>query len=228
MSSSRTTHAKSRTWTCRDEHRSADRREHRATRARGGDALLVPRLRDERDRGTGAAGRARRPQAGAPPDPLLDVRLRAPARAPAPQVRERRRRRHGELPPPRRLRDLRRPGPPRPGLRDAVPADRPAGQLRLDRQRLAGGHAVHRGAPVAARHGDAPRHRRGHRRVRPELRRVEAGAARPAVALPEPAGERLVRHRGRDGHEHPAAQPERGDRRGRRLHRRPADRRRRA
>ena len=92
----------------------------------------------------------------------------------------------------------------------------------------AGGHAVHRGAPVAARHGDAPRHRRGHRRLRPELRRVAPGAARPAGALPEPAGQRLVRHRGRHGHQHPAAQPARDDRRGRRLHRRPDDRRRRA
>ena len=34
-------------------------------------------------------------------------------------------------------------------------------------------------------------------------------------------------HRGRDGDEHPAAQPARDDRRGRRLHRRPGDRRRR-
>ena len=61
----------------RDEHRSADRRQHRAARARGGDALLLPRLRDERDRGPRAAGRARRAQAGAPPRPLLDVRRRA-------------------------------------------------------------------------------------------------------------------------------------------------------
>ena len=68
-----------------------------------------------------------------------------------------------------------------------------AGQLRLDRQRPAGGHALHRGAPVAARHGDAPRHRRGHRRLRAQLRRVAPGAARPAVALPEPAGQRRRR-----------------------------------
>ena len=40
-----------------------------------------------------------------------------------------------------------------------------------------------------------------------------AGAARPAVALPEPARQRLVGHRGRHGHEHPAAQPARGHRR---------------
>ena len=42
------------------------------------------------------------------------------------------------------------------------------------------------------------------------------------VALPEPAGQRRVRHRGRDGHQHPAAQPARGDRRRGRLHRRSA------
>ena len=48
---------------------------------------------------------------------------------------------------------------------------------------------------------------------------------RPAGALPEPAGERLVGDRGRHGHEHPAAQPARDDRRGRGLHRRHADRR---
>ena len=48
----------------------------------------------------------------------------------------------------------------------------------------------------------------------------------PAVAVPEPARQRLGRHRRRHGHEHPAAQPARGDRRRRRLHRRPRHRRR--
>ena len=43
----------------------------------------------------------------------------------------------------------------------------------------------------------------------------------PARALPEPAGQRLERHRGRHGHEHPAAQPARDDRCDRRLHRQP-------
>ena len=62
----------------------------------------------------------------------------------------------------------------------------------------------------------------------PELRRVAAGAADPAGAVPEPARERLRRHRGRHGDQHPAAQPARDDRRGRRLHRRPGHRRRRA
>ena len=43
-----------------------------------------------------------------------------------------------------------------------------------------------------------------------ESRREPVGAA---VALPEPARQRVVRHRGRDGDEHAAAPPRRGDRR---------------
>ena len=50
----------------------------------------------------------------------------------------------------------------------------------------------------------------GHRRLPAQLRRSLAGADRPAVALPQPAGQRLGRHRGRHGDEHPAAQPARG------------------
>ncbi len=46
--------------------------------------------------------------------------------------------------------------------------------------------------------------------------------------VPEPAGQRLVRHRGRHGDEHPAAQPGRGRRRDDGLHRQPGHRRRRA
>ena len=46
-------------------------------------------------------------------------------------------------------------------------------------------------------------------------------AAGPAGALPQPARQRLLRHRRRHGDEHPAAQPARGDRRDDRLHRRP-------
>ena len=53
-------------------------------------------------------------------------------------------------------------------------------------------------------------------------------AAGAAGALPEPAGQRLLRDRGRDGDQHPAAQPERVDRRGQGLHRQPRDRPRRA
>ena len=45
----------------------------------------------------------------------------------------------------------------------------------------------------------------------------EEAAGGSSLALPEPVGERLGRDRGRHGHEHPAAQPGRGDRRGRPL-----------
>ena len=51
-------------------------------------------------------------------------------------------------------------------------------------------------------------------------------ADRPAVAVPEPARQRLVGHRRRHGDEHPAAQPRRGRGRARRDDRRPVDRRR--
>ena len=145
---------------------------------------------------------------------------------PVPQVRERRRRRDGQLPSARRLGDLRRARAPRAGLRDARAAGRRAGQLRLDRQRPGRRHAVHGGAAGQARHGDAPRHRRGHRRLHAQLRRHAAGALGAAVAVPEPAGQRLRRHRRRHGHQHPAAQPGRGDRRHGRLHRQPGHRRR--
>ena len=63
--------------------------------------------------------------------------------------------------------------------------------------------------------GDAAagRHRRRHRRHDPELRRHDRAAGRAAVAVPEPARQRLAGHRRRHGDEHPAAQPRRGDRR---------------
>ena len=76
----------------------------------------------------------------------------------------------------------------------------------------------------ASRHGDAARHRRGDRRLHPELRRQHDRAGHPAGAVPEPAGQRLRGHRGRHGHPHPAAQPARGRRR-RRLGARPPGRR---
>ncbi len=70
-------------------------RQHRGARAREGDALVLPRLRDERDRRPGAARRARRPQAGPPPGALRDARPRPPADPPLPQVRVHRRRGDG-------------------------------------------------------------------------------------------------------------------------------------
>ncbi len=210
------------------QRRDAVGRQHRAPRARGGDAVVVPRLRDERDRGAGVAGRPRRPQAGAPARAVLDARVGPPAQPALPQVRERCGRRDGQLPSARRLGDLRRARAPRPGLRHARAAGRRAGQFRLDRQRSGSRDEIHRGAAGEARHGDAPRHRRGHRRLHAELRRHAAGALGAPVAVPEPPGQRLGRHRGRHGHEHPAAQPRRDDRRHRRVYRQPADRRRRA
>ena len=46
---------------------------------------------------------------------------------------------------------------------------------------------------------------------RHELRRHAARAGRPAGRLPEPARQRLLRHRRRHGDEHPAAQHRRAD-----------------
>ena len=73
--------------------------------------------------------------------------------------------------------------------------------------------AVHRVPDGAAGAGDGPRHRAGDRRLPAQLRRPVPGADRAAGALPQPAGQRLGRHRGRHGHQHPAAQPARGRRR---------------
>ncbi len=164
--------------------------------------------------GPGAARRARRSQAGAPPGALRDVRRWLPARPRLLQVLARGRRRHGSVPPARRHRDLRHPGPARAAVGDARPADPRPGQLRLAGQRRRGGDALHRVPDGAAGAGDGARHRRGDRRLPAQLRRPLAGADGPAGALPQPAGQRFGRHRGRHGHQHPAAQPARG-RRGR-------------
>ena len=58
----------------------------------------------------------------------------------------------------------------------------------------------------------------------PELRRDDQGAAGAPGAVPEPARQRRDRDRGRDGDQHPAAQPARGDRRDHGLHREPGHR----
>ncbi len=130
-----------------------------------------------------------------------------------------RRRRDGALPPARRPGDLRHARPDGAAVLAALPARRRPGQLRLARRRSAGRDALHRVPAHEARDRDAPRHRHGHGRLRAELRRVAQGAARDAGAVPEPARQRLLRDRRRDGHEHAAAQPRRDDRR-----RRAADR----
>jgi DNA gyrase subunit A len=55
--------------------------------------------------------------------------------------------------------------------------------------------------------------RRGHRRLRPQLRQPAHAARGAAGGVPEPAGQRGERDRRRHGDEHAAAQPRRGDRR---------------
>ena len=72
-----------------------------------------------------------------------------------------------------------------------------------------GGHAVHRSAPFPHCHGDARGHRQGNGRFPPELRRERVGTGSAADARPQPADQRLVRHRGRHGDQHPAAQSDR-------------------
>ncbi len=107
-----------------------------------------------------------------------------------------------------------------PAVLPPPPAHRLPRQLRLAGLR-AGGRAVH-GMPVAPA-GDAAarRHRREHRRHEGQLRRVAHRAHRVAGALPQPAGQRQPGHRRGHGHEHPAPQPRRGDRRHDAPHRPP-------
>ena len=129
------------------------------------------------------------------------------------QVRPRGRRRDGQVPPARRRGDLRRHGAHGAAVLDAGAADRRAGQFRLGGRRCAGGDALYRGAARARRVTAAGRHRPGHRRLPAELRRDREGTARPAGALPQPAGQWRQRHRRRHGDQHPAAQPGRDHRR---------------
>ena len=86
-----------------------------------------------------------------------------------------------------------------------VPLDRRPWQLRLHRRRLRGGHALHRGASRQGGHGAAARPRQGNGRLPAQLRRDAGRAHGAARALPQPAGQRLQRHRRRHGHQHPAA-----------------------
>ena len=126
-----------------------------------------------------------------------------------------RRRGDGQVPPARRLGDLRHARPDGAGVLAALPAGRRSGQLRLDRRRPAGGDAVHRGPARAASPTEMLRDIEADTvDFGPNYDEQRAGAAAPAVAVPEPARQRLVRDRGRDGDQHPAAQPARGGRRG--------------
>ena len=81
-----------------------DRGRDRAARARAGDALELPRLRDVGHRLARPPRRARRPEAGAPPRALRDARGRPAAEPAVQEVGRHRRRRDGQVPPARRLR----------------------------------------------------------------------------------------------------------------------------
>jgi hypothetical protein len=72
----------------------------RSTRRR--DAPVLPRLRHERDRGARAAGRARRPQAGASARAVRDARTRQRLQQAVQEVGARGRRRDRQVPPARR------------------------------------------------------------------------------------------------------------------------------
>ena len=184
-----------------------------------GDEAQLSRLRDERDRVACAARCARRPQAGASAHSPLDERAGPYARQEIRQIGARRRRRDGQISPARRPGDLRRAGAHGAGLLHAPDADRRAGQFRLGRRRSAGGDALHRVPAGAAGDGAARRHRQGHRRLPGQLRRQRERAGGAAGALPEFAGQRRRRHRGRHGDQYPAAQSRRGDRCGDRADR---------
>src|ERR1041384_8303858 len=189
---------------------------------RGGDDELVHGLRHERDRFAGPARRARRTEAGAPAHPVHAARVEQHVQPAVPQVRPRRRRSDGQVPPARRLVDLRRAGPHGPGLLDALHARRRPGQLRLGRRRSAGGHALHRVPDEQALVRAARRYRQGNRRLAAELRRQGARAHGPADQGSEPPDQWLGRHRRRHGDQHPAPQPGRGHRRRARDDRHPA------
>ena len=82
-------------------------------------------------------------------------------------------------------------------------------QLRQHRRRRTCGHAIHRGAPCAARRGNAPRHRCRYRRLPAELRQLQARACGASHTLPQPAGERCFGHRRGHGHKHAHTQSDR-------------------
>ena len=186
-----------------------------------GNEALVSRLRHERDRVAGAAGRARRPEARASTHPAFDERAGPYARQEIRQIGARRRRRDGQISPARRPGDLRRVGAHGAGFLHAPAIDRRAGQFRFGRRRSGGGHALHRMPPGEARDGSARRHRQGHRRLSGQLRRQRARAGGAAGALPQSAGQWRRRHRRRHGDQYSAAQSGRIDRRLRGADRRP-------
>ncbi len=108
---------------------------------------------------------------------------------------------------------LRRPGPPGPGLLHALYAGGRPRQLRLRGWRSPGGLPLHRGPAGQNLRRNAAGHRKGHRGLGPQLRREPQGAPGTALPVPQPAGQRLLRHRRGHGHQHPAPQPAGGHRR---------------
>ena len=146
---------------------------------------------------------------------LFAMNEAGPAAQPAVrEVRAHRRRRDGQLPPARRLGDLRHARAHGAGLLDALPARRRPGQLRLGRRRPGRRHALHRGAPRA--HRDA-RCCATSTRTPSTSGPTTTGSNQEPLVLPARFPNLLVngvvRHRRRHGDEHPAAQPARDDRR---------------
>ena len=129
------------------------------------------------------------------------------------EMRRRRRRGAQAVPSARRHGGLRLAGAHGAAVQPALPADRRPGKFRIGRRRSARRVSIHRVQADAAGRADARRHRQGHRRFRPELRRLAHGARHSAGAVSESAGERIRRHRGRHGDQYPAAQSRRGLRR---------------
>ena len=124
---------------------------------------------------------------------------------------------------------LRRARPHGADLQPALPAHRRAGQLRLDRRRFAGRHALHRVAASPASStellADIDKETVD---FTPNYDDTELEPTRPAGEVPAAPRQRLGRHRRRHGDQHPAAQPRRDHRRDHRAHREPRDHHRRA
>ena len=155
--------------------RSAHGRNHRGSFVTSRSGEPLSQLRPVGHHRSRPARRARRPQAGAAAHPVHDVpRPALDLRRPAGQVRQDRRRRDRQLPPARRRRRLRRPGPPGPALGDARAAGPRPGQLRLRRWRHAGRQALHRGQADRRRRAADGRAAAGHRDDAAQLRQRRA------------------------------------------------------
>ena len=167
-----------------------------------------------------------RAEARPPARAVRNARVGHAAQPPVQEMRHRRRLCHGLVPPPWRPVHLRHARPHGPAVLAALPAGGRAGKLRVGRRRSTCGDALHRVPSCKARDRDAAGYRGRHGRLPAELRRVEARAGRAPVTVPEPAGQWLLGHRRRHGHEHASAQHLGGDRRGCRNDRRAGHRRR--